>query len=536
MSDEHPNAADALERDLGPGDLSTRGLPTARRGYEKKAVDALVADAVDRWAELQRQHDELLEQVATVGGADHLARDLGAMGAEVGRILEAAQDAATSLRDRAREDAERVRSLASADADATMAAAEQQAFDARRSAWEQATSLVESAVATAEQILIDAREDLLRMRAEGEREAHRRAASTRKETDDLVRAARFEAERELTQARALAREIVERAEDIAGGDASGGTRSRQEALTEIERLHAERAIKGVAVLPAEPAPDPESVGVTQPTGRADLSDDLAAEVQLLRDASQSGSPGPSPADLSATDPGEIGTLFEALRTTVEPDGDDTTPASGPELIALRDRLLLGLHNSALRDVKRRIADLQEQALEGLRGAGWTPASEVFGSDLSAVFDPLIARSASLGAERARADLGVRGVASPGQRAPTLVSSMAADLVSQLRSALSGATGGPEETASTVRRVFRAWRSDEAERWTGMILAAAYHDALLASCVSGGFDRVRGVDSGAGCRGCLGASEAEWDPAKPPEENGVPPVDPSCRCTFEVVKK
>jgi F0F1-type ATP synthase membrane subunit b/b' len=298
MSGEQPQGTRAPDPDLGPGELSTRGLPTARRGYEKKAVDALIADAVERWSALHDHHAELLEQVAKVGGADHLARDLGAIGAEVGRILEAANEAATSLRDRAHEDAERVRTQAVEEADRARAdavvgaeeivtEAERQAFELRREAWETATALVEGAAAEAASILADAKEEMLRLRAEGEREAHRRLASTRKETEDLVRSARFEAERQLVLARELAREIVERA---AAGDAID-QQERDERISavmaEIEQLRVEHAIADISVLPAEPAPE-------RTFGQADLSEDLAAEVGRLRDVMLGPASGPPP--------------------------------------------------------------------------------------------------------------------------------------------------------------------------------------------------------------------------------------------------
>jgi F0F1-type ATP synthase membrane subunit b/b' len=546
MSGEQPQGTRAPDPDLGPGNLSTRGLPTARRGYEKKAVDALIADAVERWSALHHHHAELLEQVAKVGGADHLARDLGAIGAEVGRILEAANDAATSLRDRAHEDAERVRSEAAEEADRarsgaaveaehTVAEAERQAFELRREAWEASTALVESAAAKAASVLADANEEMLRLRAEGEREAHRRLASTRKETDDLVRSARFEAERQLVLARELAREIVERA---AGGDEISQRERDQRiraVMDEIERLRAEHAIEDVSVLPAEPAPE-------RGFGQVDFSDDLAAEVGRLRDVIDL--PRPESAARSAPGVGgrapdghEIGTLFEALRTTAESEVVAPRESDGEDdPIGLRDRALLVLHNAALRDVKRRITDLQQLALDVAGGSGWSPSADVFGTDLASLLDPFIARAAAFGAESARKGVGVAPKVDVGPRVGTLVSSMATDLASQLRTALSTSGGGPEEAASALRRVFRAWRTDEAERWVGMILIAAFHHAYLASLAAGGFDRVRGVPSGAPCRDCLGAAAAVWDPASPPSGKGVPPVDPDCRCTFEVLGK
>lgn len=550
MPDDLSKAGTSSPSDLSPSDFSTRGIPNARRGYEKKAVDALVAKGVERWSELYRAHTGLLDEIAEMGGVDHLARELGTVGTEVRRILEAAEAAAAGLRDRAREAADRLHvessaaadtrlSEASAEADRIIAEAEAEALALRQAAWEDGTRLLENAAEQSATILEEAGEEKLRLRAEGEREAHRRLAATRKEADDLVRTARFEADRQLNLARELAAEIIRRAEQ-GGGEVSDPGEAREqraeEALSEIDQIHAGRSIEGVAVLPAEPAP-PLGAGPLG-TDRAsvdevDLSESLAAEVERLMESSDVVG-----ADLPTGGGGneisDIGTLFEALRTTAEREAA-RPPASVPDVVALRDRTVLGLHNAGLREVKRRLAGLQDGALDGLRGSGWTPSGEAFTAELRPLLDPLITRAAAAGAAAARRTTGVDAVSNPGARPAELVRSMTDDLVSRLRSALSSATGGPEETASEVNRVFRAWRTDEAERWVRTIVTAAYHDAMLTSLSEGGFTRVRGVPSGTPCPGCPGAEEAEWDPAEPPL-SGAPPVNIDCRCSFEAVQR
>lgn len=559
MADGEPTLS-RVPDDLGPATLSTRGIPTARRGYEKKAVDALIAISAERWAELERRYRVLMDEVEKVGGADHLVRDLSAIGDEVGRILEAANDAAVALRERARDDAERVRTQAQQDADKaiseaddaaarTLADAEAVAFEVRQAAWEQGVALVDSAAARATQLVTAARDEVLKLRSEGERESHRRVAATRKETEDMVRAARVEAEHHIARARMVAAEILERAELGFDGDVDATERRRKEVLTDLELLAAERSIAEVTVLPAEPAPEPASlpesdpvaaddahVAEPEPDPRADFSESLVADVEQMRrdeDVGPSSSPAATQAGPRIRRPelGEIGSLFDALRSTAEHEIAPRATSTGDPL-EVRDRRLMGLHNAALRDVKRRIAELQDRAIEGLEQGDWSPAAEAIGSDLTALMEPFMARAASAGADEARQTTGVEPSIPKGTRARGMVGTMAGELGTQLRAALS--RGGPAaDRITAVRAVLRTWRVDDAERWVAAILIAAFNDAMIASLEAGGFERLVGVPSGAPCTDCLGAESAVWDIGDPPPDKRVPPADANCRCGIQV---
>jgi len=520
---------------LGPDTFSTRDLPTGRRGYEKKAVEALVARAIEEWGDLERRHADLLAEVARSGGPEHLARDVTAVGADVARILESAKEAAEGMRARAREDAERqereaaaeaakAREQATDEAERLVAEAQQQAFDLRRDAWEAADDVIRSVQEAEAAILADADAQALVIRADAEREAHQRLAIARKEADDIVRNGRYEGDRLVTQARELAQQMIDRARGVEGGD--GSDRATAE---EIERLHAERSIEGVAVLPAEPRPrrrraaaefrelDPQSV---------DLSDELAAEVEQLNDTP---APEPPPPPPPATGD-DVGTLFEALRTTSEPDWGYADLPRDPA--ALRDRLALPIHNEGLREAKRRIVDLQSAALESLDD--WAPDTASIAAELAAGLETAIQKAAGAGASAAAVLAGVQGARPrPGARPTSLVGDMALDLSVQLEDAL-GASGGPAEVASVVSRVFRAWRGDEAERWVRTIVFAAYHDSLLAALGAGGWTEVTGVSSGRLCAGCAGHDQLRWDPqAGPADGFAVPPANVDCLCTVTV---
>jgi hypothetical protein len=83
--------------DLGPEGFGTRGIPSAKKGYDKRVVDTLVAEAVERWAELKRRYDTLLTEVERAGGLEHLTRDMKAVGEDVTKILESAREAADGM-------------------------------------------------------------------------------------------------------------------------------------------------------------------------------------------------------------------------------------------------------------------------------------------------------------------------------------------------------------------------------------------------------------------------------------------------------
>lgn len=550
-----------VDDELGPGDFSTRGIPTARRGYEKKAVDALVAGAFARWAELHRRYTELLEEVGKAGGVEHLGRDLGALGGEIGELLEAAHEAATGLRDRAWESAQRLEAESKAQsegrlsaaaeeaarlvdeaeqrAQSTVAEAEERAFQARKDAWETGVALLEQALAKAAAIIADAEQQVLIMRAEGEREVHRRLAQSRKEAEEVARAARHDADRQLSTARELIKEILEIATEQ--GASGWDEENRDRLLAEIDLLRAERAIGDIAVVPAgskaTPAqgpslPDPGAGGE-----EAGLSEVLVAEVKRLRDTlSPSSEVEAAGREGEGAGPADIESLFDSLRTTSgnESGGGDSSDVPVP--VSQRDRAVLPHHNSGLREVKRRLVDLQERAREVLEAGGSPPSPHEIVAELAPLLESVVQKAAAAGNDAARSLTGVAGGVQPGPRPTQLVERMAQDLASQVRNAVSSSADGPTEAAASVGRVFRAWRTDQAERWVRTVTYSAYHDALLAGLARGGVALVRAVAHGAPCQGCPGPARLEWAPgADPPNGTGVPPVEVDCLCTFEPVE-
>ena len=147
-------------------------------------------------------------------------------------------------------------------------------------------------------------------------------------------------------------------------------------------------------------------------------------------------------------------------------------------------------------------------------------------------EPALQKAAGAGVEAARMLAGVvGGEPGRGERSRRLINSMGQDLATQLKSAV--ASNESSDAANTLSRVFRLWRTDEAERWVRAIVIAEYHDALAAALAGGGVEGVVGVAGGAACDQC--PAGRTWNPSSaPPDGTRVPPVHLDCACTFEPV--
>ncbi|HSJ70236.1 MAG TPA: DivIVA domain-containing protein [Acidimicrobiia bacterium] len=177
-------------------------------------------------------------------------------------------------------------------------------------------------------------------------------------------------------------------------------------------------------------------------------------------------------------PDDIGSLFAMLRTPPEPVtappvavGNDVEPSSngsapagpppdGAESAAHTEVVpaptpdpepdesaVIPLQNAALREIKRALVDLQNETLEHLRtDAGWTPNPE-----FTDRFDEPFTKLA----------IGLGSSASSSEGA-----TFATDLLEAVTAAIErtrSSGGGEREVAASASKVFRTWRSDEAER-------------------------------------------------------------------------
>jgi hypothetical protein len=98
-----------------------------------------------------------------------------------------------------------------------------------------------------------------------------------------------------------------------------------------------------------------------------------------------------------------------------------------------------------------------------------------------------------------------------------------------RSRVSGA--GKRETASSLSRIFRAWRTDDAERRVRLLSRRAYQAGVLAALPAMDCDRVSVVTLG---RSCVdhGEEALPWLITDgPPAGTLIPPASLECSCTI-----
>jgi hypothetical protein len=209
-----------------------------------------------------------------------------------------------------------------------------------------------------------------------------------------------------------------------------------------------------------------------------------------------------------------------------------------DAVEVRDRYLLPIQNIGLRALKHQIVELQNVALDALRVRGsWDPAEEELLPDLCGALDGAVEEAAGAGAAAA-AELMGGGAPAPviTGRSTEMCRMMSGDLAERLRAALAGvADAGPREVTAEVSRVFRGWRAEDAERWVGAVVSAAYHDSLLGGLSSLGAAGVTGVPNGRICEQCPAGAGGAWDPAGDPPAGTVrPPARVDCHCTIAPV--
>lgn len=344
---------------------------------------------------------------------------------------------------------------------------------------------------------------------------------------------------------------------------------------EVARLRAEEGVAGVRIIrpepehessSEEPEAEPAESGSTpethEPEPRFEPAPEEEPEAELEPETGAQPEVGPRedetvPVAEKEVSPGpdEVLELFRRLRTPdetssssgTEPEpesdaneADGKEPATETEEAApapiptppaasegedagdpfeTRDRLLLPITNQALRAVKRALTEAQNEALEQIRLGRW----EVEGDDLEAlVHEELVALSeeAALAGVEAATELGVTGATSgPPQAVPP--PEVGQDLANGLRSALENAGPGSRERQAAVSRVFRGWRTDEAERRLRHLALSSYHHSLRTVLDDRGREW-KWESPGRLCATCRAAAESGHQ---------LPPVHRDCQCTI-----
>jgi len=209
----------------------------------------------------------------------------------------------------------------------------------------------------------------------------------------------------------------------------------------------------------EPSAGEELSAVSAPSaadkGLGAEADEIDSLFASLREAKDEPKPDNDTSSLPGEQANERATGDREPASPVQED--DAEPEAGsrkpeaeeePEAIDEPDATLIPLQNAALKDIKRALVDLQNDALEHLRTEkGWTPA-KTFTNKFNTPFSDL-----------AKAITGSKedGGAAKG---------FSKDLHAAVSGAISRAResgAGERQVASSVSRIFRMWRADEAER-------------------------------------------------------------------------
>jgi len=563
-----------MSDETNSGEDHTHTFDVVLRGFDRTQVESFLAESASRIEQLERELTGVSQAALAVGVDDPeaLARELNAIGGEVGSILEAARSAAEGLRSRAAADAKKWTESAESDAATMLSASTEQAHSMRASAWNEGSSMLQSALAEAQETIAGSNEEALFIRAEAEREAIRHTGDAKRDREETVRSARLEAEQLLDKARAESDGMLSaanQAAELAQERARALEDRRSELLSELEaakssigQLESEIESKRQALEVPEPVPevdsdrthhasDSGSVRIVSPSKAMTLTpvdaDSFVAEVVALRsgtieveehtDQPQEPStvdielvpepppalvpapeptfattaepepepepesesepdlepeperepepevasplvrvaePVPEPEPASSGDRDDIGSLFAQLKQDTEETAGSTRPVRGRRSTVDSEQpveaggtakapvaeapavsspstggeSLIPMQNAALREIKRALVDLQNDTLEHLRtDDAWLPPKN-YTHKFGKTFDTL---AATVGAQ----DGG-------GSEAAAFESDLFLALVSAIeRSRDSGS--GNRAVAAAASKVFRTWRSDEAER-------------------------------------------------------------------------
>jgi cell division initiation protein len=231
---------------------------------------------------------------------------------------------------------------------------------------------------------------------------------------------------------------------------------------------------------------------------------------------------------------------DEVREPVTSAGPISPPDQPGNLFDLRDRVLLPVTNRVLRAVKRELTEAQNIALEELRveQGNWEPDAAILAERLVASIGELLADS-YVGGWAAAAEVTESELVPDSDRQgdPTeWTGRFAEELTASVSRALAESNRdgrGPRQAAASLSRVYRAWRTDEAERRVRDMASGAYHRGLIDGLGAAGVTAARWVVAGRGCTVCREAAEASPVALGAVFEDSVtePPAHHDCGCTL-----
>ncbi len=294
--------------------------------------------------------------------------------------------------------------------------------------------------------------------------------------------------------------------------------------------------EALAEVPVEPPVDSPSEATAEPEAPEVVAEPNAIDSLFAELREPPADPVPEPAIVAEPDPAVVEAPVASAPQDQVPLPDEPAYATATDPFELRDRLLLPIQNRTLRTLKRRIVDLQNRVLEELRVSeqDWTVDPAMFaaavGEDLVRLSQESFVAGYAGAAELTGAD-----ATPPPDRGAALDAS--ADFVDGIRAAVEEALeqaragdSGARQISAAVSRVFRAWRTDEAERRVRRAGYRAYHEGLLGAFPDLGVARVICIAPGRPCGVCPAGSGASWVPGQTPPAP-LPPAAPSCDATL-----
>jgi DivIVA domain-containing protein len=306
--------------------------------------------------------------------------------------------------------------------------------------------------------------------------------------------------------------------------------------------------------PAEVEPEDEGLPVTVTDKVTVVHDapEIDALFALLRQEPEpaAGSAAISPAT-EPKDKAAMSSTAELAATTAEESAPEPEPEAMPRPplhvvpdVAVtgefdrRDRMLLPVENRGLRGLKRRIVELQNRVLEELRTSSgeWRLGRELVVELMGDELDAVLRDSYRAGHSAAAEAVGATEPQVTGGPRQGAAEDFTADLHRDVQAAMTrDSEGGARRLAADVGRVFRTWRTDEAERHVRQAARRAFNDGLLAGYQRLGAAAVEVVAPGRPCGVCSAGTGVSWDPAaQPPEGVVLPPAGPDCAAMIMVV--
>jgi len=520
-----------MSSETTPESIRATQFRNALRGIDRAEVEAFLDVVATRIEDLDAEKQRLAAQLGEASSRD-LESEFDKVGREVSGILQAAREAADSMRERASIDAARWRSESMAEAEATRKDAAGDAEAMRRDAWTSGSELLDQAVEESTKLHDQSDREVLTIIGEAEREAHRLTSGARREAEDRLRKAGMDGEKMTSEATKRRDAIIDAANRQAAASQER-TRAleqrRDELLTELENVRStltrlEGSLEERRETLDLSAADTTSVKVVQPgPATEEKTWELGETVRLVRtddtpepepipelepipepipELEPIPEPEPEPEPVPEPEPSpepssgdEVSALFASLRDGEDAEGaprvtekaesaDATEIASGKDWLEERDSRLLPITNRALRGTKKAIADLQNIALDSLRtDVDWRPDSTdmvvSLQADLIAVWAESFASGHGVAEEMTGSKL--KRPSTPQSDAAMEFASSLGDAVS---SALDEAGDGQRERQSAASRVFRVWRTDEAERRIRELAIHAYERGIEFSVAAG----------------------------------------------------